>query len=232
MITIKKILGVAAAIVVCTALPLRGQIAVTEFMNDPNGADSQFEWVELFNYSASAVDTSNWTLSDDGTDQGTLSGFIMGSGEFAILARSKIDFESRWFGGVAQANVFDFSSLSLANTQDEIVLQDGDGNEVWRIVYGDDESARRATFLTDSDFSLTTHNVVRDGLDGSGLLGYQDNNRTIDNNAFNSNSLDFASPLLGDYLVVPEPAGIAVILGLLSLAGAVSRRKRSILGQK
>ncbi len=168
-----------------------GQIAITEFVNDPLGddGDSGREYVEFFNYSDADVDIMNWVLKDEDSDSLviTTASTIISSGEFLLYASGKSTIETEWFGGVADDRIIEYGgpssdNMQLSNSGDELVLLDSAGDTVWAIAYtnddqwdtvgtGDDGFSTYLSYYTD----FTTHpsrwgtklapGIVRDGFD-------------------------------------------------------------------
>ena len=189
---------------------LFSQIAVTEFISDPNSLDDENEWVELYNYSLNAVDIEDWTIEDEDSDNSTIisTSFNIPSGDFVILAVDKAQFEANWLGGNANSMVLEVSMI-LANTSDEIIIKDQNGNTIWNLAYGNDEVGGRATFFTEDNFSVTNYGsksnpgVDRVGNDVTGSLGYQRNSTTTDPDSYTAINGDLGSPLLGGYTPLP-----------------------------
>ena len=64
-----------------------GQIAITEFLNDPLGSDTDTgrEYVEFFNYSDADVDIMNWVLKDEDSDSLLITTTSTALGWFLLL---------------------------------------------------------------------------------------------------------------------------------------------------
>ncbi|MCH7602235.1 MAG: lamin tail domain-containing protein [Planctomycetes bacterium] len=206
-------------------------LAITEFLNHP-GSTELTEWVELFNYSPNALDLSGWTMSDEIGDLSALPDIILPSGGFLILTANKAEFEAEWFGGTANAFVWEFSSgFELTNAADQIIISNALAEVVWNIAWVNDESPGRATFLTATDFVITDFGSLAfpgisrsgDDLGISGFLGYQQNDITSDPWAVSSFTGDVGSPLAGGFAAIPSPGSIW-LLGLVMLK---RRRRRS-----
>jgi hypothetical protein len=230
-------------------------IAITEFIADPLGPDQEApEWIELYNYGLSAVDIGGWTLKDNSSGVYTFpAGFTIASGDYAIATVSttssgvptgvgRQNFIDRWLGGVDDSRVVSPShtfQLNNSNPGDGIYLRDASSNLVWSLGYNGVPTPYRATFLTINDFSVTNYGVPpqdgaalinRNGIDGTGTLGYEDNNNTADPKMYlSSNSTDtnqqWGSPLLGTYTVIPEPSALALLLAACTGIGALGRRR-------
>lgn len=195
-----------------TAATIKGQIAVTEFMNRPNGLDANHEWVELYNYGTSSINLKNWSLSDEDTDSILISStdLFMQPGTFLVLAANKDSFEMNWLGGIPSSVVVEYTgSYFLSNGTDEIVLKNAAGGVIWSLAYADDEVTGLGTYLTyghDFSSSLTvwgskaSPGIVRNGNDPiSSTLGYEDDSATTDAQAMISVMGDKGSPLSGNY---------------------------------
>ena len=206
------------------AASVHGQVAITEFLADPDGTDRGREWIELFNYSPATVDLTGWTLADEDTDSFALPPVMVGSGGYLILvsggiggldaATSKALFETEWLGGVSDPRVIGMESVALGNISDELVLRDGIGALIWSLAYGDDDMPAFATFLTATNSyqvnvfgSQAMPGVVRSGDDNqmAGFLGYEQNDLTTDPFAWSSD-ISLLAALFGDaYLNVSQP---------------------------
>ena len=207
-------------------------VAVTEWMSDP-AASSDFdgEFVELFNYGLTPVNVENYVLRDEDIDSFRLPNFAITPGEFLVLTRNKSAFEAEWFNGVTKHNILQYNGFVLANSTDEIFLEDDSNNVIWNIGYANDEASGNSTWLTENDFlntswgNQTAPGSNRTGNDpATGTLGYQRQNATIETAAFSSLGGDTASPLVGSYNVVPEPnSAMGTLLGTILLI-ATSRR--------
>ncbi len=241
---LKLIAGAAVVALAASVTPVSADIAITEFIIDPFGTDLlQHEWIELFNYGDEAVNLNGWTLKDNATTQFVFPDVTIPSGGFVIAAASKTIFQDRWLNGATDDRVLGDVPFQMNNGSpgDGLYLRDAGGDLVWSLGYnvgsGNTVSQYRATWLTIDDFTVTDYGVPpqdgtalinRNGLDGTGTLGYEDNNFTTDPFAYasaardsNGDEIEFGSPLLGDYTAVPEPGGLAfLLLGALGLRRA------------
>lgn len=202
-------------------------IAVTEFMANPDGSDSNFEWVEIFNYGNAPVNLTGWELRDEDSDADSIPAFTLSGGSFGIIAKSKSNFESRWLSGTPTASVLEVSGLTVANGGDEIALFDGTNTQQWGLAYDTSVTDSRAVFLAVDDFSTTTFGskaapgVNFDGVDpASGNLGYESNNNTADPSvvAVTDGSADTGSPLAGNYTTIGPPAPASIFTHTLPRA--------------
>lgn len=114
---------------------LAGDILIVEFLSDPTTvADSDGEWVEVFNATPNPIDLEGWTLADLGSDSTVLDnggqGIVVQPYRFFVLGRN-LDYNSN--GGVDVD--FEYSGMTLSNTADEIVLLHPDGTLADQVVY-------------------------------------------------------------------------------------------------
>ena len=131
------------------------KVAITEFMNDPLGNDTDMgsEYIELFNYGTTEVEIKDWTLKDEDHDELggadyfiiTEASFIIPPGGYAVLATNKDTLATHWFGGVADARVIEYggpntSTMQLSNSGDELILLDAAGDTVWNFAWTNDDA--------------------------------------------------------------------------------------------
>lgn len=222
-------------------------VAITEFIIDPYGTDTDApEWIELFNYGNAPLDLSDWTIKDNSSAVFTFpAGFTIAAGDYAISAINRQNFIDRWLGGVDDPQVVSpGQSFQLNNSApgDGIFLRDAAGELIWSVGYNISASEPinqyRATFLAVNDFSQNNYGVPpqngtalinRNGIDGTGTLGYEDNNHTADPFMYASpaggGDIEWGSPLRGHYsAVIPEPGTVSLILGVGM--GMLFRRNR------
>ncbi|MCB2200421.1 lamin tail domain-containing protein [bacterium] len=110
------------------------QIVITEIMNNPSAvSDSDGEFVELYNSTASAIDIDGWTLADNGSD----SHVIDNGGELLVPAFGYlvlgINSDSGTNGGITVA--YQYSGISMANGDDEVMLYDTDMTLIDEVFY-------------------------------------------------------------------------------------------------
>ncbi len=103
----------------CISAPLfAGDMIITEIMGNPSQtADSQGEYIELFNPTATSLSLNGCVIADLDNDAHTISGNVVaGPGEYLVLAVS-----ANALGGPVPAYVY--SDYSITNSTDEIVLE-------------------------------------------------------------------------------------------------------------
>lgn len=96
-----------------------GAAVINEVYVNPPGSESGAEWVELYNPSPVPLNVDGWRLADDDGKSQPLSGAIPAFGYVAVM----LDAES--------------FRIRLANTADEVRLEDADGKTVDAISYGE-----------------------------------------------------------------------------------------------
>lgn len=106
-----------------------GTIVLAEFLANPNGPDSAFEWFELRVTGPDAVDLGGITITDDALDTIVLpSPFYVASGGAVVVAATPEAAPGR-------ANLL-WSSLggfTLGNTTDRIIIRSAAGDEIERV---------------------------------------------------------------------------------------------------
>ena len=109
-------------------------IIVTEIMQNPSAvSDSYGEWFEIYNADAESYDLRNWTIRDNGSDIHVITGkfpVTIESGQYFVLGRNG-DYSLN--GGVEVD--YDYSGITLGNSDDEIIILNGEGLEVCRVEY-------------------------------------------------------------------------------------------------
>ncbi|MGB0984276.1 MAG: lamin tail domain-containing protein, partial [Saprospiraceae bacterium] len=108
-------------------------IIITEVMFDPVSpiTDANGEYFEIYNNSGSTVDINGWVLKDADGQSHTISGSLtIASGAYLVLARNS----DRNVNGDF-ASDYDYSSITFTNGEDEIILEDSNGNEVDKVIY-------------------------------------------------------------------------------------------------
>jgi thiamine phosphate synthase YjbQ (UPF0047 family) len=58
----KLIFGLAVAVFVLSSQHATAAVTINEIMYDPDGSDTNREWVELYNDGGSSVDLSAWEI--------------------------------------------------------------------------------------------------------------------------------------------------------------------------
>ena len=114
--------------------PTVDEVVITEIIQNPAAvSDANGEWFEVFNPTASAIDIDGWTIRDDGSDSHTISNggpLLVPAGGFLVLARNG---DSGTNGGVTVD--YEYSGITLANGDDEVILEDAFSNEIDRVEY-------------------------------------------------------------------------------------------------
>lgn len=166
----KKENKVKAAFVVMTAilalismLPVMASaqtnvtVMINEFEQNPPGADSGNEWVELYNMGTEAVNISSWNLTEG-----------KGGRTYTIPTGSIIPAQGYW-----STNLPEYGWGWLVNTDESITLYDTSGSEVDKTITAADEKnddrcwARFPNGIdTDSDLDWIFQTSTRDASNG------------------------------------------------------------------
>lgn len=140
------------------------QVIVTEIMQNPSAvSDGSGEWFEVYNPGSSPVNIDGWTIRDDGSNSHVISNDgpleVPAFGYFVLGVNA--DFGTN--GGV---NVdYQYSGFTLGNSDDEVILEDGDGVEIDRVEYDNG-----ATFPDPNGSSMSLINVNADNNVGSAWM--------------------------------------------------------------
>jgi len=147
---LKKVFGAIFVIIalvmslIIGALPAAaeaGSVVINEIMPNPSKvADSNGEWVELYNPTADDIDINGWTIKDDGNSSHVIDNggpLLIPAGGYLVLGINDDPAEN---GGVDVAYSYynpDPWAIQflLANSGDEVVLLDAAGVEVDRTEY-------------------------------------------------------------------------------------------------
>jgi len=109
-------------------------IIINEIMQNPDAVtDMNGEWFELYNNSLNATDINGWTIMDLGVDSHIIDNggpLIIPPEGYVVLGRNANAEEN---GGVWVD--YEYDGFNLGNADDGIILLDGDGIEVDRVVY-------------------------------------------------------------------------------------------------
>ena len=180
-------------------------LLITEVMANPAAvSDGNGEWFELYNPGTNAIKLSGIVLSDDGSNQHTISSandLFISAGDYFVLGRNG---DSSQNGGIELDYVY--SSFTLGNSSDQIILTDSIGNEL-RLEY-------------ESGFSSSGNSTELIAL---GTYGFTDSNQIFGDGDIGTPG--FAGSYLPAVSAVPLPASAWLFVsGLLGLMG-FSRRQ-------
>ena len=109
------------------------EVIITEIMQNPASvSDANGEWFEVYNSGSSNIDINGWIISDNGSDYHLIDDeIIIFSSQYFVFGRNA-DIATN--GGV---NVdYEYSSFTLGNSDDEIIIFSSDGlTEIDRVEY-------------------------------------------------------------------------------------------------
>ena len=112
--------------------PALPTLVINEIMQNPSAvSDSNGEWFEVYNPTASAVDIDGWTIKDNGSNSHVINNggpLNIPAGDYLVLG---INSDSGTNGGVAVD--YQYSGFFLANGDDELIILDASLNEVDRV---------------------------------------------------------------------------------------------------
>ncbi|MEZ4637648.1 MAG: lamin tail domain-containing protein [Caldilineaceae bacterium] len=116
--------------------------------------DNDGEWIEIANPGTSAVSLRGWTLADEGRDQRNVieADLLVEPGAYVVLGRNGDPAQN---GGVPLAYLY--AGISLANSDDELLLYAPDGSLVDVVKWG------AGTGLSTSRGASLYHSVSGDG---------------------------------------------------------------------
>ena len=66
-----------------------GNIIINEFLPNPIGADTENEFIELYNADSKTIDLTGWQVGDDSTKKYTIDNVILKAGEYLTFFRTK-----------------------------------------------------------------------------------------------------------------------------------------------
>ncbi|MCC6385444.1 MAG: lamin tail domain-containing protein [Bacteroidia bacterium] len=112
----------------------RGDIVFSEIMADPDPPVQlpAFEYLELFNRSASDINLMNWTLTAGTTK--TFGNLLLPAGEYLIICTPQAEVALSVFGAVAALFT---SSTTLTNSGTTLILKDNTGLTIDSLIYSD-----------------------------------------------------------------------------------------------
>ena len=234
-----RIAALALAVGALMGTSAHGALVISEVVFNEVSSDTAGEWIELFNNGSAAIDLTNYKIGDEETSGATGTGEAMhrfpagasiAPGEIQIVAVSAARFFEVYGvlptyeaddtdASVPNLSIYsewdsDGTRFNMANTNDQVLILDGDDNLVDAASWGN-------TFAFDP--ALTS---VADGQSWERINVYVDTDTAADwqlgPNPDGSAAAQRSTPFAVN---VPEPAS----LGLLGLAGAMlaTRRRRA-----
>ena len=139
-----------------TAPPVSAQVVINEIMQNPSAvSDTDGEWFEIHNPTASDIDIDGWTIEDLDFDTHVINNGgppLVPAGGYVVLGRNT---DSGANGGVAVD--YQYANFFLGNGGDEIVLLNGDDIEI-DVVYGEPREWEPGPTLS-NNFGFGGHNA-------------------------------------------------------------------------
>ncbi len=114
--------------IVPPGIPSTTGLHFTEIMYDPASSEPNWEWIEVYNSTGSAINLAGWVLDDNNSVALSASNIAAGSvpaGGTAILYNNVItgaDFAAAWGSSLNLIPVSDWGALQLNNSGDQISL--------------------------------------------------------------------------------------------------------------
>jgi len=169
-------------------------LVINEIMQNPSVvADADGEWFEIYNNGSVDVLLQNWTIKDAGTDNHTISSSLMiNPGEYKVLGKNS---NSSTNGGVTVD--YQYSGITLANGEDELVLINTNGIVFDSVAYDggttfpDPTGASMALVHPDSNNNVGTNWQESTTSYGDGDLGTPGLPNLSSDITLNLTSLDF-----------------------------------------
>ena len=192
-------------------------IVITEIMANPASvSDSYGEWFEIVNVTDTVISLQDWSIKDSGSDIHVIHADNEDSsiepGQFYVLARNG---SSSSNGGVTPDYVY--SSFSLSNTEDEIIIMDSEGAIVDEVHYTSEwnfsSGVSKEIHENESDNSLIENWFVSTLSYGSGDYGTPGNSYegSLGAENHNINPSDFTV-----YNLFPNPFNHSTMIRLYS----------------
>jgi len=106
------------------------EIIITEIMYDPNSAEDNWEWIEIYNTGNSSIDLAGFVIDDYNSvvhSSANITSGTLAAGEQAVLYNvddvSAADFQAAW-GTINLIPVTHWSAMALNNSGDKVSLWD------------------------------------------------------------------------------------------------------------
>lgn len=225
-------LGILSLLVVARQ-PANAELAFTELAYNPASVEPNWEWIEIYNRGASAVDLSGYVLDDDDgviLSTANIAGGSIAPGGAAVLFNDldidAADFTAAWGGGMQLIAISEWPTLN--NTGDVIALWDSLAsydnrtlvNAITWMSYDDAAPwpiSNDASSITLSTNSADYHNAANWTLSATGLHGAYTSSPTGGNPGG-----DVGSP----GVVMPEPASAVLACAFVFASLFHTRHRR------
>ncbi len=118
-------------------------LLISEVLYDPLGTEPNEEWIEVFNNSASPMELTDWTISDNLSTDVISPTTTIPAGGCMVIAASSEDFYANYpaFTGAIVFIADGRIGNGLGNTDDRLILKDGEGTLIDQVSYGTDTTA-------------------------------------------------------------------------------------------
>lgn len=116
-------------------------VIITEIMFNPASTEDDWEWIELYNTTDTAIDLAGWVVDDNNTtahSAANIAAGVLAANSTAVLFNADdvalVDFQAAWGVGINLIPVTNWSGMGLGNVGDTIGLWDSfasyDGDNV------------------------------------------------------------------------------------------------------
>ena len=118
-------------------------LLISEVLYDPLGTEPNEEWIEVFNNSASPMELTDWTISDNLSTDVISPTTTIPAGGCMVIAASSEDFYANYpaFTGAIVFIADGRIGNGLGNTGDRLILKDSEGTVIDQMSYGTDTTA-------------------------------------------------------------------------------------------
>ncbi len=199
-----------------------GDLTITEIMIDPiSVSDSDGEYFEVYNNSATAIDLQGFVVADEGSNFHVISSAngqtIIQPNSYFVFARNA---DATTNGGV-QAQ-YDLDSFVLSNSSDEIIITSPGGQVICQVVYTSSLFPITAGYSIEFTGSLTLDNNSDASLWKQAEYAYNEVDFGSPGTAFDDQTLFFNTQEYfvntnTDALLVPNPVQQGQVLSFNSL---------------
>ena len=177
-------------------------LVINEIMNNPSAvSDSDGEWFEIYNNGDASHDLNGWTIKDNNASHIINNSILIHPGDYKIFSNNSNQNSN---GGVVVD--YEYGSITLANSGDEIVLIDPSGTVFDSVAYDngitfpDPNGASMALVHPDSNNTIGTNWQESTTAYGDGNLGTPGLPNFSSDINVELATIDFDTVLVGEFL--------------------------------
>ena len=194
-------------------------VVINEFLPDPAGDDAEGEWVEVFNKESEPVDLAGWKLADKTSKFTIPQNTVIGAKSFLVFSRPT-------------------TKLSINNDGEILSLIDPSGELAFKVSY-EDKAPEGQTWARQLDGQWVwssrptpgSQNIIKtktaESSKASKSVSAPAREETVGLAADENQVSDSGAASIGSFRRNYKIAGIAVLLGLFSVAGILILKKFS-----